>query len=246
MRIVAIVQARMGSTRLPGKVLMDLGGEPVLCRVVNRLRRSTMLAEVVIATTTSKRDDVLLQACCERGFITFSGAEEDVLDRYYRAATTYEADAVVRVTSDCPLIDPALVDQVIQKFLATNADYASNVLVRTYPRGLDCEVFTASSLERVWRTAIERHRREHVTPFFYESPNLFRLASVAGERDYSQYRWTLDTPEDLRLIRAIYCSFDNRDDFGWQDAIALMQRTPELHAMNAHVMQKPLHAQVAG
>ena len=245
MRIVAIVQARMGSTRLPGKVLMDLGGEPVLCRVVNRLRRSTMFAEVVIATTDSMRDEVLDRFCREHRFSTFRGSEDDVLDRYYQAAVAYEADAVVRVTSDCPLIDPELVDQVIKKFLATNADYASNVLVRTYPRGLDCEVFTASSLERVWRTAIEPHRREHVTPFFYESPTLFRMASVTGEHDHSQYRWTLDTQEDLRLIRAIYSSFGDRDDFSWQEAIALMQRAPELHAMNAHIVQKPLHAQAA-
>lgn len=245
MRIVAVVQARMGSTRLPGKVLMELGGERVLCRVVNRLRRSTTLAEVVIATTESKRDNVLVQFCRDCGFPIFRGSEDDVLDRYYRTAAAYEADAVVRVTSDCPLIDPNLVDQVIKKFLATNADYASNVLVRTFPRGLDCEVFAASSLERVWRAAIEPHQREHVTPFFYESPHLFRIASVTGERDYSQYRWTLDTPEDLRLIRAIYSSFDDRDDFGWQEAIALMQRAPELHAMNAHIMQKPLHAQAA-
>jgi spore coat polysaccharide biosynthesis protein SpsF len=245
MKIVAIVQARMGSTRLPGKVLMDLGGQPVLCRVVHRLRRSTMLADVVIATTDSKRDDVLVQLCHGHGFATFRGSEDDVLDRYYRAATSCEADAVVRVTSDCPLIDPELVDQVIHEFLVKNAEYASNVLVRSYPRGLDCEVFTMSALERVWRTAIEPHRREHVTPFFYESPSLFRMASVTGEHDYSHYRWTLDTPEDLQLIRAIYSSFGERDDFSWRETIALMQRVPELHAMNANIMQKPLHVQAA-
>src|SRR6266568_5639733 len=216
MKVIAIVQARMGSTRLPGKVLMDLGGQPVLCRVVERLRRSAKLRDVVVATTNSPKDDLIVELCNEQSFTVFRGSENDVLDRYYRAASFHGCDAVVRITSDCPLIDAELVDMVIHEFIEKKADYASNVLVRTYPRGLDAEVFTMPALQKSWRMAMQPHQREHVTPFFYEHPKLFRLASVRGEHDYSHYRWTLDTPDDLHLIRAIYSRFDNRDDFSWR------------------------------
>jgi spore coat polysaccharide biosynthesis protein SpsF len=245
MKVIAIVQARMGSTRLPGKVLMDLGGQPVLSRVVLRLRRAATLAEVVVATTESWKDESVVQLCEDRCVKVFRGSEEDVLDRYYRAASFYGCDAVVRITSDCPLVDAELVDHVVREFLEKKADYASNVLVRTYPRGLDAEVFTLSALEKVWRLADRPHQREHVTPLFYQRPDLFRLAHTRGEKDYSRYRWTLDTPDDLCLIRTIYGHFDNRDDFSWRQAIDLMEQIPELHSINAHVLQKPLQESVS-
>jgi len=245
MKVIAIVQARMGSTRLPGKVLVDLGGQPVLSRVVLRLQRAATLAEVVVATTDSWKDESVVQLCEEQDVKIFRGAEEDVLDRYYRAASLYGCDAVVRITSDCPLIDPELVDQVVHEFIESKADYASNVLVRTYPRGLDTEVFTMTGLREAWRIAVQPHQREHVTPVFYERPDLFRLASVRDEQDYSRYRWTLDTPDDLRLIRAIYGHFGNRDDFSWRQAIGLMEQIPELHNINAHVLQKPVQESVS-
>ena len=245
MKIIAVVQARMGSTRLPGKVLMDLGGEPVLCRVVQRLRRAATLADVVVATTKSLKDEAIVRLCEERKINIFRGSEEDVLDRYYRTAEFYGCDAVARITSDCPLIDPGLVDEVIREFLNQRAEYASNVLQRTYPRGLDTEVFTMGALNEIWRTAAEPHQREHVTPRFYERPDLFRLALVRGKEDHSRYRWTLDTQDDLQLIRAIYSHFGNRDNFTWRDAIDLMEQMPELHNINAHVMQKPVQESVA-
>ena len=168
----------------------------------------------------------------------FRGEEQDVLDRYYQAARANAADAVVRITSDCPLIDPELVDETVEVFRDEHADYASNVFPRTYPRGLDTEVFSFDALDRAWREAREAHQREHVTPYLYEHPQIFKLASLSGAADYSRYRWTLDTREDLELLRAIYSRFDGRDDFSWQEVLRLMEREPELAELNSQVLQK--------
>ena len=240
MKITAIIQARMGSTRLPGKVLMDLGGETVLCRVVRRLRRASMIQEVVVATTESAIDEPVIEACRQLGVAYFRGSEQDVLDRYFRAAQQFGSNAVVRITSDCPLIDPELVDRVVDSFVEHHADFACNVLPRKYPSGLDTEVFTAEALKKAWQLSDQPHQREHVTSLFYERPDIFRHAPVCGKQDYSCYRWTLDTSEDLRLIRAIYSHFERRDDFGWREVLALMERLPELATLNAHIVQKPV------
>lgn len=238
MNIVAIIQARMGSSRLPGKVLKDLGGETVLARVVRRLRRSRQISRIVVATTTAPGDEAIVAECDRLQVLCFRGAEQDVLDRYYQAARAKATDAVVRVTSDCPLIDPELADETVGVFRTERADYASNVFPRTYPRGLDTEVFTFDALERAWREAREPHQREHVTAYLYEHPQIFRLASLSGAADYSRYRWTLDTREDLELLRAIYSRFDGRDDFSWQEVLRLMEREPELADLNSQVLQK--------
>src|SRR6266567_6285923 len=201
----------MASTRLPGKVLMDLGGHTVLSRVVRRLRRASRLHEIVVATTGSPQDTAIVEACYGLGVPCFCGSEEDVLDRYLRAAEKFGADAVVRITSDCPLIEPGLVDEVIQCFFEKHADFSCNVMPRTYPRGLDAEVFTIEALRKAWKISDQPHQREHVTPLFYERTDIFRSVVVRVEPDYSRYRWTLDTPEDLRLIRAIYSHFKGGD-----------------------------------
>ncbi len=240
MKTTAIIQARMGSTRLPGKVLMDLGGETVLARVVGRLRRATRIDEIVVATTKSAPDDAIVQECFRLQVPSFRGSENDVLDRYYRAARVCAAGVVVRITSDCPVIDPELVDETIRVFKEQCGDYASNSFPRTYPRGLDAEVFSMSALEQAWRDARELYEREHVTPYFYERPELFQLVSQRGRIDYSQYRWTLDTAEDLALLRTIYARFSNQDDFSWSEVIQLMEREPELAELNSRVVQKAL------
>lgn len=240
MRTVAIVQARMGSTRLPGKVLKDLGGETVLARVVGRLRRATRVDEIVVATTDSAADDAIVRECHRLKVSSFRGSENDVLDRYYRAAQVCAARTVVRITSDCPVIDPQLVDETVRVFQQQRGDYASNAFPRTYPRGLDAEVFTAAALEQAWRDAHEPYEQEHVTPYFYEHPELFRVVSLRGEIDCSQYRWTLDTAEDLELLRAIYARFRNQDDFSWSEVIQLMECEPELTELNSRVVQKAL------
>jgi spore coat polysaccharide biosynthesis protein SpsF len=239
-KVTAIIQARMGSTRLPGKVLMDLGGKTVLARVVNRLRRATLLHEIVVATTDSGADNAIVRECDRIGVLFFRGSENDVLDRYYQAARMCATEAVVRITSDCPVIDSQVVDETIRAFQQDRADYASNVFPRMYPRGLDTEVFTVAALEQAWRDAHEPYEREHVTPYFYEHPELFRLGSPRGRIDYSRYRWTLDTAEDLELLRTIYTRFDNRDDFSWGEVIQLMEREPGLAELNSDVAQKAL------
>jgi len=241
MKIVAIIQARMGSTRLPGKVLMDLGGETVLARVLGRLRRATLIDEIVVATTDSTVDNALVRECQRLGVSFFRGSEDDVLDRYYHTARVFAAEVIVRITSDCPVIDADLVDETIGAFQLQCGDYCSNSFPRTYPRGLDAEVFTMKALEQAWRDTRRAYEREHVTPYFYEHPELFRVVSHQGQVDHSQYRWTLDTEEDVELLRAIYARFGNKDDFSWREVIQLMEREPELAELNSHVIQKALH-----
>lgn len=239
-RVVAIIQARMGSTRLPGKVLMDLGGESVLARVARRLSRASRIEKILVATTDSSQDDPVIRACEHLGIAHFRGSESDVLGRYLQAAEQVGYEVVVRITADCPLIDAEVVDQTIGAFEYSNADIACNDFPRTFPRGLDVEVFTSSALRKAAAIATEPYQREHVTSVIYERPDLFHRVSVCGPEDFSHYRWTLDTPEDLEMIRAIYSHFGNRDDFCWRDAVNLMQRVPELQLINAHVMQKPV------
>jgi len=232
----------MGSARLPGKVLLELGGETVLANVVHRVQRSRLAHEVVVATTECGPDAAIVEECERLHVRCFRGSEHDVLDRYYRTAQANGAEAIVRVTSDCPLIDPELVDETIRVFLEQGADYCSNVFPRHYPRGLDTEVFSASALAQAWNEAREPHQREHVTPYFYEHPEMFRIASASGTVDYSQYRWTLDTTEDLELLRAVFASLPNASTCRWTEVLALMESQPQLCGLNAGVVQKGIPA----
>lgn len=240
MRVVAIVQARMASTRLPGKVLRDLGGQTMLARIASRLRRSALLDTVMVATTTERRDEAIVEECRRLGVKVFRGSEQDVLDRFYQAAQQAGADAVVRVTGDCPFADPALIDELLRAFLQQRPDYASNCVTRSYPRGLDVEAVTFGALSRAWREARLPYQRAHVTPYLYENPARFSLHLVTAAEDCSELRWTVDTPEDLELARAVYSHFGNLDDFGWRDVLRLMVEQPELAQLNCHVRQKAL------
>lgn len=242
MNVIAIVQARMGSTRLPGKVLLDLAGEPVLVRDINRIKRARTLNKIVVATTLEALDNSIVDLCRERAWPFFRGSEHDVLDRYYGAAITHKADIVVRITADCPLIEPEIVDKTVNMLLCRQcgADYASNGLPpRTYPRGMDVEAFTLSTLERAWREDSNIAWREHVTPFIYSHPDIFRLANVTNSTDYSHMRWTLDTKEDLEFIRRIYSQFNN-DHFTWKEVIALLDQNPSWMKINSHIEQKAI------
>jgi spore coat polysaccharide biosynthesis protein SpsF len=241
MRIVAIVQARMGSTRLPGKVLKNLEGESVLARVVKRLRRSRLISEVLVATTDRAADDAIVNECRDLSVMVSRGDQDDVLDRYFRAAQLAKAEVVVRITSDCPLIDPEITDKTVAEFLETRSDYASNALVRTYPRGLDTEVMSAAVLGRAWQQARKRYEREHVTPYIYEHPAEFKLLSVTGDTDLGSLRWTVDTPEDLEFVRAVYARLKDNPMFLWRDVVDLLDREPELLELNRSVVQKALH-----
>jgi spore coat polysaccharide biosynthesis protein SpsF len=237
-RVTAIVQARMGSSRLPGKVLHDVGGRTMLARVCGRAARATLVDELVVATTAEVGDDAIAAACLELGVPCFRGDEHDVLERYRAAAEAYGADAVVRITADCPLIDAELIDDVILAMLRHGPDYAANVLCRTYPRGLDVEIATRAALERAAREATEPYQRVHVMPYFYQHPERFRLRSVTGAADFSGHRWTVDSPEDLELVRNIYRRLDGDDAFSWRDVLQLFEREPALAALNRNVRQK--------
>jgi spore coat polysaccharide biosynthesis protein SpsF len=240
MRVVAIIQARMGSTRLSGKVLRDIYGETMLSRVVHRAKRATLLNDIMVATTVKLIDEAVVAEATRLGVPFFRGSEDDVLDRYYQAAIACRADVVVRITSDCPLIEPTIIDMVVRAFLNANPDYASNTLIRTYPRGLDIEAMSLSALTVAWREASKPYQRTHVTPYIYENPHLFRLLSVTGSSDYSRYRWTVDTPEDLEFVREIYYRLSHNSSFDWHDVLELCEREPALTELNSHIKQKPL------
>jgi spore coat polysaccharide biosynthesis protein SpsF len=257
-RTVAIVQGRMSSSRLPGKVLLDIAGEPMLARVVERARRSRTLDLVAVATTTDPSDDPVEAFCRARDFPSFRGDMFDVLDRYYQAACRFEAETIVRITADCPVIDPALIDKTVS-LIPEHFDFVCNRLpppwARTFPIGLDVEVCTFAALERAWKESSQKFQREHVMPYFYEgippealapgsaqiaqaiSPRGFRVALLHHQPDYGSLRWTVDTPEDLELIRRVFSHF-GRDDFSWQDVLVLQQRDPEMFAVNAAVTHK--------
>jgi spore coat polysaccharide biosynthesis protein SpsF len=240
MRVVGIIQARMGSTRLPGKVLRPLAGEPMLARCVGRLQHARTLDQVVVATTTGPEDDAIVDLCRARGWAWFRGECDDVLDRYYRAARQFNASVVVRVTSDCPLLSPRLVDRVVGAL--GSADLASNVIPHhTWPRGLDTEAVRMDALERAWREDANPATREHVTLYLKRHPERFRLVEVNNEEDLSEMRWTVDTPDDYTFASRVYRHFGH-DGFSWREVLALVRSHPEIAELNRHVQQKPLPA----
>jgi spore coat polysaccharide biosynthesis protein SpsF len=237
-RTVAIIQARTGSTRLPGKVLLPLLGEPLLSVVVRRVGRASSVDVVVVATTTLPADDAIVELGKRDGWLVERGSEMDLLDRYLAAARAHGADRVVRITSDCPLIDPAVVDEVVAALDGAGADYASNTLVpRTFPRGLDVEVMTMAALEAAGEADTDPASREHATPYIYRHPQRFRLSGVRLPVDLSSHRWTVDTPEDYELVRRIYDAL-GRDDVAWRDALAIVESNPEWSDLNRHIEQK--------
>ena len=243
-RVVAIIQARMTSMRLPGKVLADLGGQPILSWIVRRARRTTGIDQVIIATSVAAEDAIIASFCKEMGYDCVRGELHDVLDRYIMAAHKFDAGVIVRLTGDCPLIDPEMLVDNLQTFLAANPplDFATNRLPgdRTIPIGLDAEFCTIGALETAWREAEEPHQREHVMPYFYEHPEKFRILHIKHVPSYGQYRWTVDTPEDLDLMRKIVSYFSG-DDFSWKEVLALFESHPELAQINAAVRHKTQH-----
>ena len=241
-RVVAIVQARMGSTRLPGKVLAEIGGVPMLAQVVERARRCREVHEVWVATTAEADDDAIERLCRQRGYPVYRGSTQDVLDRFVQTARLAKADVIVRLTADCPLLDPALVDLTVRTFLdsAPPADLVVNRLpgARTYPIGLDTEVVARAALEQAWREATEPHQREHVLPYLYDPPGRFRVLRLDAEKDYGALRWTVDTPQDLEFVRQVVSRLDRDGEFGWRDVLALVQAEPSLALINADVLHK--------
>jgi glutamate-1-semialdehyde aminotransferase/spore coat polysaccharide biosynthesis protein SpsF (cytidylyltransferase family) len=225
----------MGSSRFPGKVLEELSGHPMLWHVVNRVRRSGV-DKIVVATTDRAVDDPVAQFCEREGIACFRGDEQDVLDRFYRAARANQADVVVRITADCPLIDPEVIDRVLARFQQGDCDYASNILRYTYPDGLDTEVFSFSALERAWREARKPSEREHVTP--YLRTERFRTANVESDAPVSpeQFRWTVDHPADLEFVRKVFAAFPVNGEFGFHEVFDLLKERPDLATIQAETI----------
>jgi spore coat polysaccharide biosynthesis protein SpsF len=245
MRTVAIIQARMGSSRLPGKVLAELGGATMLAHVVRRVREARWVTEVVVATSTGADDDAVVRAATRLGVGVHRGSVHDVLARFLGAARAFRADAIARVTADCPLLDPGVIDRVIAA-LTGEVDYASNTHQRSFPRGLDVEALHRDTLERIARLGSSPAAREHVTAFVMEQPALFRTAQIAAERDDSDLRWTVDTSDDLAMVRGLYAALDlgaagapGARSRPYTEVVAAVRARPELAAVNAHVEQKP-------
>ncbi len=255
MRIVAIIQARINSSRLPGKVLADIGGRTMLARVVQRVRGAGLVDHVVVATSLKSADDPIQEECARSAVDSFRGDESDVLDRFHRAAEIHRAEGIVRITADCPLADAEVIDRVVRAFLDRRPDFASNTLCRTYPRGLDVEVLTASALATAWRHAREAYQRVHVTPFVYQHPERFRLLSLTVDEDLdnpatgdyedlrgcmSNWRWTVDAPADLEFVREVYRRLGSAKPFSWRDVCRLIRQHPCLAEINGSVRQKDL------
>lgn len=232
MTTLAIIQARMTSTRLPGKVMADVAGRPLLDHVIARARQAGAVDRVVVATSKRGSDDTIAEYCGRVDIPCFRGSHDDVLDRYYHAAQHLEAESIVRLTADCPLLDPAVIDKVVHHFRAGGHDYVSNALEPSYPDGLDTEAFRGSALERAWREAKLTSEREHVTAFIWKHPELFRVANVANDRDLSHLRWTVDEPEDLEFVRAVYSHLGPAPTFGMNDILMLLEDRPELGRIN--------------
>lgn len=269
-KTAVIIQARMGSSRLPGKVLLDIAGQPMLARVVERARRAKTVDQVIVATTTEPDDDPVAHFCHARGYVCYRGSLQDVLDRYYQAARLFQVSVIVRLTADCPLIDPELIDQTVRAFQAGGFDFACNRLPppysRTYPIGLDVEVCTFEALQRAWREADQPHQREHVMPYLYEEARSvrwrarleagiqdmpvpafiddapqghFRVLQLDYSLDYGSLRWTVDTPQDLELVRQVYAHMSGRvDSFTWLEVLELFHREPSLAQINAGIRHK--------
>jgi spore coat polysaccharide biosynthesis protein SpsF len=241
MCIVAIIQARMGSTRLPGKVLKKIGNRTMLGHVVRRVQRAGNLDRVVVATTTTLDDDAVVEAAERLEVTAFRGSEPDVLDRYYQTARVHDASSIVRITADCPLIDPGVIEQAIEAFEEEKPDYASTSLKeRVYPRGVGAEVMTLGALETAWEEAEKSYQRVHVTPYIYQHPGQFELLHVGSvESNYSDHRWTVDTPEDLEFVRSLYSHLDS-GCASWEEVLGVLRKNPRIAKINRGIDQKEL------
>lgn len=239
-RVVAIIQARTGSTRLPGKVLKSISGKSALERLIERVKRARRIDEIIIATTSKKVDDVIVKLAGRLKIKVFRGSENDVLDRYFEAAKLYGAEDIVRITGDCPLIDPMVIDRVVGFYLRQNNlyDYVSNVHPPTFPDGMDVEVFSFKALEKAWQEARLPSEREHVTPYIWKRPDCFRLSNVRSRTKLPPLRFTLDCPQDLVFIRKIFLHFYPREkNFTLEDIIFFLEEKKELKKINAGIIR---------
>ncbi len=234
--VLGILQARVSSSRLPGKVLKPILGEPMLQRQIERLQSVTRIDRLVVATSDRTDDDALATLCGSIGIACYRGSLDDVLDRFYGCAVSYAPDVVVRMTGDCPLIDPQVVDSVIEYFHGNQFDYVSNSLTRTFPDGLDVEVMTFQALKRAWREASLPSEREHVTPFIYKNPDKFSVGQYVNSKDFSGLRWTVDEQVDYDFVNRVYETlYPGNRQFSMNDVLDLLNSRPELSQLNNHL-----------
>lgn len=235
-RILAIVQARTGSTRLPGKVLLDLGGRTVLERVVERVSASKLVDDIVVATTVSPADLEIVKLCLSAGIKVYRGSECDVLDRYYQAAKMFSAGHILRVTADCPLIDPGIISDLIKLHLKQKNDYTANIIRETFPDGEDAEILTFNTLESAWKSAKLPSEREHVTPYIRKRPGIFKMSNLSCRHDLSGKRWTLDERKDYKFIKLVYEKLHKKNKiFGMQDVLDLLKKHPDYESINENL-----------
>jgi spore coat polysaccharide biosynthesis protein SpsF (cytidylyltransferase family) len=244
-KITAIIQARVSSRRLPAKVLFKIYGKTILEHIIDRVNAAKTIDETIVATSINPRDLSIVRVCARKGVRVVCGSEEDVLDRFFHAARLVQTQHAVRITADCPLIDPALIDQAVTRHLSSGCDYTSNTLPpRTYPDGEDVEVVSYVALQKTWRMARLSSEREHVTSFIRNHTDIFTLKRILNSEDLSQKRWTLDEEADARFIRAVFKRlYHKKRLFSMRDILLLLQRQPELEFVNKHIIPAQGYAQ---
>jgi len=237
--VLAIVQARMGSTRLPGKTLIEIEGKPLLEHVINRIRYSKTIDDIIIATTTGPEDKAIVSMAEKLHVATYTGSSDDVLDRFYQAASLFSAKKIVRITADDPFKDPKVIDEIVNYFFShPELDYVSNTIEPSYPVGIDVEVFSYEALKTSWQEAESFRDREHVTPYIWCNPSLFKVANYKHTQQLSHLRWTIDTKEDLQMTREVYKKLYVEDEiFNMNDILQLINKHPHISDINSGVEQ---------
>ena len=236
MDVVAVIQARVGSTRLPKKVLLRLEGKTVLEHVISRVEASKKIDQIIVATTTAAEDQVIADLCKRIGIHVYRGSENDVLDRYYQAVLPFKPNHIVRITADCPLMDPKVIDWVVTCHLNKKADYTANIFKETFPDGLDVEAFTFETLKRAWEEAALASEREHVTPFIRKRKDLFKQENIECGVNLGGKRWTLDNQEDFEFIKAVYeALYSNNPLFSMEEVLMFLEQNPEIEIINSHI-----------
>lgn len=240
-KVLGILQARMGSSRLPGKVLANVLDQPLLAIMIGRVREARGLDGLVLATSYLRQDDPLADLAAHLGVPCFRGAEDDCLDRYYRVAELFDPDHIVRLTGDCPLLDAAFLGWVINEYVSADPpyDYVDSSVSKSFPIGIAVEVFSRAALVAAWAEDDDMRTREHVTPFIYKHPERFGVHHLVSQRDLSGLRLTVDTAEDLALVRLVF-EFFGHTRFSWEDAVAVLHEHPEWTRLNRHVQQKTI------
>ena len=236
-KITVMIQARTGSSRLPSKVLTKIENEPMIWHVINRAKKIKSVQQITLITTRNKNDKILLKIAKDNGIIGFSGDAHDVLNRHYQCALRYDADPIIRITSDCPLIDPNVVEEILQFYLTHDYDYVSNTIIPTYPDGLDTEIFSFTALKRCVMNAKWNSEREHVTPYMKNNPEKFKIFNYENKKDLSRFRWTVDEKRDLQFVRAIYSKMKPKTIFSMQEILKIISKNPNLLKINNDIIR---------